>query len=96
MAYWSFTDAILAERPLPAIGKGKLSRDLTFVDDIVAALVLMVETSFPEDKEGAPHRIYNAVISRAAADFGFEPKVKLEDGIARFVHWYQAWRAQNG
>ena len=132
MAYWSFTDAILSGRPLSVFGEGKLRRDFTFVDDIVAALVRMVETPFRQDKEGAPHRIYNlgnhrpqsvmeliaaieqatgckaeirftegpagdvhetyADISRAAADFGFAPTVKLEDGIARFVAWYQGWR----
>ncbi len=132
MAYWSFTDAILSGRPLPVFGEGKLRRDFTFVDDIVAALVRMVEAPFQQEKPGAPHRIYNlgnhrpqsvmeligaieqatgckadirftegpagdvnetyADISRAAADFGFAPKVKLEDGIARFVAWYQGWR----
>ena len=133
MAYWSFTDAILSGRPISVFGEGKLRRDFTFVADIVAALVRMVETPFQQENKGAPHRIYNlgnhrpqsvmeliaaieqatgckaeirftegpagdvnetyADISRAAADFGFAPKVRLEDGIARFVAWYQGWRA---
>ncbi|HXL99513.1 MAG TPA: NAD-dependent epimerase/dehydratase family protein [Rhizomicrobium sp.] len=58
MAYWSFTDAILKGRPIPVFGGGKLRRDFTYIDDIVAALVRIVETPFA-DGEGAPHRLYN-------------------------------------
>ena len=60
MAYWSFTDAILHDRPIPVFGQGKLRRDFTHIDDIVAALVRIVETQFrSEDEATAPHRIYN-------------------------------------
>jgi UDP-glucuronate 4-epimerase len=33
-----------------------------------------------------------ADLSRSAAALGYAPKVKLEDGIARFVDWYRWWR----
>ncbi|MDE3115156.1 MAG: NAD-dependent epimerase/dehydratase family protein [Pseudomonadota bacterium] len=59
MAYWSFTDAILAGRPIPVFGGGKLRRDFTYIDDIVAALVRIVETPFAGPETDAPHRIYN-------------------------------------
>jgi UDP-glucuronate 4-epimerase len=60
MAYWLFTDAILKGRKIPVFGQGKLRRDFTYIDDIVAALVRIVETPFKADEEGkAPHRIYN-------------------------------------
>jgi UDP-glucuronate 4-epimerase len=60
MAYWLFTDAVLNDRPLPVFGGGKLRRDFTYVDDIVSALVRMVETPFAQAAAaGAPHRIYN-------------------------------------
>ncbi len=59
MAYWSFTDAILHGRPIPVFGAGKLLRDFTYVDDIVAALTRIVETPFMEKPGAAPHRIYN-------------------------------------
>ena len=39
-------------------GGGKLRRDFTYIDDIVAALVRIVETPFAAG-EGAPHRVYN-------------------------------------
>ena len=59
MAYWLFTDAILAGRPLKVFGQGQLRRDFTWVGDIVAALVRMVELPFATQAPGAPHRIYN-------------------------------------
>lgn len=59
MAYWSFADAILAGRPIPVFGGGKLRRDFTYIDDIVAALVRIVETPFAGEAGKAPHRIYN-------------------------------------
>ena len=59
MAYWLFTDAILHDRPLPVFGGGKLKRDFTYIDDIVAALVRIVETPFAGEARQAPHRVYN-------------------------------------
>ena len=58
MAYWLFTDAILNERPLPVYGGGKFRRDFTYIDDIVSALVRIVERPFAWER-GAPHRLYN-------------------------------------
>ncbi len=58
MAYWSFTDLILKGQPIPVFGGGKLRRDFTFIDDIVAALLRIVETPYPA-MDGAPHRVYN-------------------------------------
>jgi UDP-glucuronate 4-epimerase len=58
MAYWLFTDAVLREKPLPVFGGGTLRRDFTYIDDIVAALVRIVETPFAAER-GAPHRVYN-------------------------------------
>lgn len=59
MAYWLFTDAILRGRKIPVFGQGKLRRDFTYIDDIVTALVRIVETPFVSQEKGAPHRIYN-------------------------------------
>jgi UDP-glucuronate 4-epimerase len=58
MAYWLFTDAILREKPLPVFGGGTLRRDFTYIDDIVTALVRIVETPFALER-AAPHRVYN-------------------------------------
>jgi UDP-glucuronate 4-epimerase len=58
MAYWLFTEKILRGEPIPVFGEGKLRRDFTYVDDIVEALVRIVEQPFAGG-EGAPHRVYN-------------------------------------
>ena len=129
MAYWSFTDAILHGRTIPVFGEGKLRRDFTYIDDIVSALVAIVEKPFVGAEGEAPHRIYNlgnsqpesvldlighierttnrkaqvefkdgppgdvretfADIARAKRDFGFAPKVSLDNGISRFVEWFR-------
>ena len=60
MAYWSFTDAILRGRTIPVFGEGKLMRDFTYIDDIVAALLRIAGDALrgcPTDL--APSRIYN-------------------------------------
>ena len=38
MAYWKFTEAILAGRPIEVYGGGVLRRDFTYVDDVVEAI----------------------------------------------------------
>ena len=35
-----------------------------------------------------------ANIERAAADFGFSPKVGLAEGVGHFVTWYTSYRRQ--
>lgn len=59
MAYWLFTDAILRGKSIPVFGGGKLRRDFTYIDDIVDALVRIVEKPFAHEGSGAPHRLYN-------------------------------------
>jgi UDP-glucuronate 4-epimerase len=58
MAYWSFTDAILQGHTVPVFGEGLLRRDFTYVDDIVAGLLRLIEDPFLP-MPGAPHRVYN-------------------------------------
>jgi UDP-glucuronate 4-epimerase len=59
MAYWLFTDAILHGRTLPVFGQGQLRRDFTHVDDIVSALIKIVEAPFVGPADRAPHEIFN-------------------------------------
>ena len=44
MALWLFADAMLAGRPIKVFNHGKMRRDFTFVDDIVAGVVSCVES----------------------------------------------------
>jgi UDP-glucuronate 4-epimerase len=56
MAYFSFTKAILAGEPIPVFNEGKLERDFTYIDDVVAGVLAALER--PADS-ARPHRIYN-------------------------------------
>ncbi len=39
MAYWLFTEAILAGRPIRVFNNGEMQRDFTYIDDVVAGIV---------------------------------------------------------
>jgi UDP-glucuronate 4-epimerase len=65
MAPWLFTKAILAGEPIKVFNHGKMSRDFTYIDDIVAGVLACIDQHPADDgviKPGgsiAPHAIYN-------------------------------------
>jgi UDP-glucuronate 4-epimerase len=70
MAPILFTDAILHGRPIKVFNYGKMSRDFTYIDDIVEGLLKVIDNPAlpdsswnPEDPKiqssSAPYRIYN-------------------------------------
>lgn len=71
MAPWLFTDAILAGRPIRIFNHGQMSRDFTYIDDIVAGVLATLDRPPADDgsaKAGGsttPHAIYNIGNSRA-------------------------------
>lgn len=128
MAAYLFTRAIVAGEPIKVFNHGRMARDFTYIDDIVAG------TLAAHDRLSASgHRIYNlgnsrperlldfiAVLERllgrsavkellpmqpgdvaesfadieaSRRDLDFEPKTTIEDGLARFVEWYQDYHA---
>jgi UDP-glucuronate 4-epimerase len=55
MAYWLFTEAMLAGRPIRLFNRGQARRDFTYVDDVVAGILAVLDNPPP-----APaHRVYN-------------------------------------
>jgi UDP-glucuronate 4-epimerase len=70
MAYYSFTKAILEGRPIEVFNHGQMSRDFTYIDDIVEAMVRLLDHR-PQRPDGtcddgpasgagkAPHAVYN-------------------------------------
>ena len=130
MAYWIFSEKMLAGEPIEVFNHGAMSRDFTYLDDIVAG-VLAAHDRPPEGPAG-PHRVYNlgndrpeklsaliehlerefgltaqkvmkgmqdgdvertwADISRARTELGYQPKVSLKDGIARYAAWRKTLR----
>jgi UDP-glucuronate 4-epimerase len=75
MALFKFTDAILNDRPIDVYGEGRMSRDFTYVDDIVDGLVAAIgrppapnpdwDAAHPDPATStAPWRILNLGASR--------------------------------
>ncbi|WP_314375821.1 SDR family NAD(P)-dependent oxidoreductase [Sphingomonas paucimobilis] len=125
MAYFSFTDRIMAGQPIEIYGEGRMARDFTYIDDIVDGIIGALD--HPPEQGG--HRILNignshpvplmdmiatleqalgreavkvmrpmqpgdvtatyADISKLHAIAGYEPKVRLAEGLGRFANWYR-------
>ncbi len=70
MAYFLFTKAILAGRPIQIFNNGKMKRDFTYIDDIIEALVRII-ARIPQPQKNwdrmnpdpasswCPYKIYN-------------------------------------
>jgi UDP-glucuronate 4-epimerase len=54
MAYFSFTKAILQGKPIKVFNHGKVSRDFTYIDDIVEGVVRVIEKPFVNDNTEGP------------------------------------------
>ena len=52
MAYFSFTKAVLEEKPIPVFGDGSLLRDFTYIDDIVQGTLSAIDL-------GASNEVFN-------------------------------------
>ncbi len=58
MAMWKFTDAVLRGRPIQLFNEGRMRRDFTYIDDIVAGVLAALDRP-PADTGPSPHAIYN-------------------------------------
>ncbi|HEY3431626.1 MAG TPA: NAD-dependent epimerase [Rhodocyclaceae bacterium] len=70
MAYWKFTEAILAGRPIDIYNHGQMKRDFTYIDDIVEGVVRVADQAAQADpafdglqpdpaRSSAPYRLFN-------------------------------------
>ena len=127
MAYFGFTQKILAGEPIEVYGEGKMARDFTYIDDIVDGIVGVLDN--PPAQGG--HEVYNigdndpvglmemistlesalgvqaskvfkpmqpgdvtatyANIDKLNALIDYKPKIKLAEGLRRFVEWRRAY-----
>lgn len=125
MMPWKWAFAIHKGEPLTLYNAGRLKRDWTYVDDIVAGFLSALDkpfayeiinlgcgcpienTRFVQILEELLHRkavvqdvpapaseplITYADTAKAKALLGYEPKVSIEEGLARFVNWLRAER----
>jgi len=129
MAYYGFTQKILAGQPIEVYGEGRMARDFTYIDDIVDGIIgvldhppaqgghevynigdndpvgLMDMISTLETALGAPAiKVFRpmqpgdvtatfANIDKLHALTGYKPKVKLAEGLGRFVEWRRGYHA---
>ena len=70
MAYFLFTKAILEDRPIDVFNNGNMKRDFTYIDDIVAGVLKVMDNPPEKDpswsgkdpdpsRSPAPYRLYN-------------------------------------
>jgi len=70
MAPMLFADAILNDRPINIFNHGKMSRDFTYIDDIIDGIIKVIDNPAKADKDfdarkpdpsisSAPYKIYN-------------------------------------
>lgn len=90
MAPFLFMNAIINESPIKVFNHGKLSRDFTYIDDIIAGLSAIID--FPSTKD-LPYRIYNigsgkpirlldfiAVMEKAIGKKAIKEMIDMQDG----------------
>jgi UDP-glucuronate 4-epimerase len=58
MAAYRFTRAILAGQPIQVFNNGRMARDFTFIDDVVAGTIAAHDRP-PTPQDGVRHRLYN-------------------------------------
>jgi UDP-glucuronate 4-epimerase len=56
MAYFSFTEKMLAGEAIEVFGQGRMARDFTYIDDIIDGIVALMDAPQPPDGE---HRLFN-------------------------------------
>ena len=57
MAIWKFTASIINNKPIEVFNRGNLSRDFTYIDDIIYGVVKAIKLS--KNKKFNKHEIYN-------------------------------------
>ena len=63
MAYFSFTQSILSEKPIKVFNYGKMRRDFTYIDDIVEGIIRVADKIPQSDSQAEiklpPYKVYN-------------------------------------
>jgi len=59
MAYYSFTEKMVNNRPIQLFNNGDMRRDFTYIDDVIKAMVKIIEKGQIRKENGVSHKIYN-------------------------------------
>lgn len=76
MAMFLFTDAILNDRPIQVFNNGDLSRDFTYIDDIIKGIILIVEDKDQEEK----YQLFNIGNSKPVRLLDFIEEIEKATG----------------
>lgn len=75
MAAYLFAKAIMADEPIKVFNNGNLRRDFTYIDDIVAGIVAVLDRPPAVVEGSAPARLYNIGNNRSEALLDFIAEV---------------------
>ncbi|MGL5235928.1 MAG: NAD-dependent epimerase/dehydratase family protein [Empedobacter falsenii] len=84
MAMFLFTDAILNHQPLKVFNQGDLSRDFTYIDDIIQGIDKILEDKNTNDK----YQLYNIGNSKPVQLMDFIKEVELSTGEKAILEMY--------
>src|SRR5690554_5316192 len=76
MAMFLFTDAILNDRPIKVFNNGDLSRDFTYIDDIIQGINLIVA----DDKQYEKYQLFNIGNSKPVQLLEFIEEIEIATG----------------
>lgn len=79
MAMYLFTDAILNDRPIQVFNEGNLSRDFTYIDDIVGGM-LNITKAFEANTIAKPYSLYNIGNSKPVKLMDFIEAIEYKTG----------------
>lgn len=91
---------ILADNPTAGrhevynIGGSAPVRLMDMIAALEAALGLTAEKIMLPMQPGDVTRTY-ADVSKIQRDYGYTPKVRIEDGLAEFATWFRSWKTRN-
>jgi UDP-glucuronate 4-epimerase len=60
MAMYLFADAITNDKPIRVFNQGNLSRDFTYIDDIIKGVIATIETDLPNNRKYGIYNIGNS------------------------------------
>ncbi len=82
MAYYKFTRAMLAREPIPVYNRGDLKRDFTYIDDIVAGVLAVLDRPpCSQPGEGTPYRVLNIGGAQPVQLLAFIAKLEQALGV---------------
>lgn len=88
MAYFSFTKAIMEDKPIRVFNNGDMYRDFTYIDDVVSGVISLIENSPVLATKDVPYRIYNIGNNRPEKLLDFIAVIEKDIGKKAVKEFY--------